>query len=112
MKQLVVQIQPDLIPGVDEEALCRELEEFAVASPYVKSQSITSGEDNGRYINLSFSADRVGSFWNALRAAFFVRDDVMTPLASASIVTCEGRSGWDDYLLLHHFDGREKLDLL
>jgi hypothetical protein len=26
------------------------------------------------------------------------------------IVVCEGERGWDDYLLLHHFDKRQKLD--
>jgi len=30
----------------------------------------------------------------------------------AMIVTATGTSGWDDYLLLHHYDGDEQIDIL
>jgi hypothetical protein len=33
-------------------------------------------------------------------------------LAQAAIVVCEGELGWDDYLLLHHFNSDEELDEL
>ena len=31
-------------------------------------------------------------------------------LIKSSIVCCEGSNGWDDYLLLSHYDHNEKLD--
>ena len=31
-------------------------------------------------------------------------------LRSAAMVVCEGEHGWDDYLLLHHWDRRFRLD--
>ena len=31
-------------------------------------------------------------------------------LKKIAIIVCEGDFGWDDYLLLHHFDPEEKLD--
>ncbi len=31
-------------------------------------------------------------------------------MARATIITCQGKRGWDDYLLLHHFDLSEPLD--
>ena len=33
-------------------------------------------------------------------------------LARAAIATCEGKHGWDDYLLLHHYDRTLVLDTL
>ena len=33
-------------------------------------------------------------------------------LRDAMIITMTGEEGWDDYLLLHHFDRAEPLDLL
>ena len=33
-------------------------------------------------------------------------------LAAAAIIVCEGEHGWDDYLLLHHFDPAEPLDTM
>jgi hypothetical protein len=33
-------------------------------------------------------------------------------LANIAIVVCQGERGWDDYLLLHHFDSSVPLDQL
>ena len=42
--------------------------------------------------------------------------DAITPRLKAVpvnlIVVCEGEHGWDDYLLLHHFDEQQELDYL
>ena len=40
-------------------------------------------------------------------------DEELGPqLARASIATCQGSRGWDNYLLLHHYDRTFKLDSL
>ena len=35
-----------------------------------------------------------------------------TTLAETVITVCQGQHGWDDYLLLHHFDENEPVDSL
>ena len=42
----------------------------------------------------------------------FLDSELGPQLASASIATCEGNRGWDDYLLLHHYDRTLDLDTL
>ena len=65
------------------------------------------GNDNGRYLNFNYLTTKPAELWRTLRSGPF-RSKL---LRSASMVVCEGANGWDDYLLLHHWDRRRKLDL-
>jgi len=50
--------------------------------------------------------------WDKLSKNVY-KDSVFGPyLSKTSIVVCEGNNGWDDYLLLHHFDKSEDIDNL
>jgi hypothetical protein len=64
---------------------------------------VVVGEDDGRYENFVFNA---ASPENAMTKVRVVLDspEVGRAARSSCIVTCEGEQGWDDYLLLHHFD--------
>ena len=42
--------------------------------------------------------------WQAIQESLGFADGWKPPIARALIVVCEGNYGWDDYLLLHHFD--------
>ena len=91
-----VQIQPDRALGLDVEAALNALQGVAAGR-------VTHGEDDGRYINVDFRVRDVGQCWAAIRQLLHSQEQ----LASCSLVCCEGRRGWDDYLLLHHFDPNE-----
>lgn len=97
-KSLVVQIQPGRSPGLDAEAAVARLQAVA-------SASVSRGEDAGPYINVGFQAADLSALWAAVREV--VRDDAA--LAKCVIACCEGDRGWDDYLLLHHFDPLQSL---
>ena len=98
MADICVQIQPGRLASFDEscvEALCSAP---AIAG-LVQAVSKSEGTDQGRYINVSFTAADPKAFWEALREHL-----VRLGLQGACIVTCTGQDGWNDYLLLHHFE--------
>jgi hypothetical protein len=102
MRRMNIQLQPARSPGLDVAAAVVQL--CGLAS----SSSVSAGEDEGPYINVGFEAADPAGLWAAIREQF--RAD--HALAGAAIVVCQGDYGWDDYLLLHHFDPAEPLDKL
>jgi hypothetical protein len=71
---------------------------------------VVVGEDDGRYENFMFQA---ASPKDAASKAQTVLDspEIGRAARASCIVTCEGENGWDDYLLLHHYDPTEKPDV-
>lgn len=57
-----------------------------------------------------FDTDFREAFWAVLMPALRDGHSVGSTISRACIVVCEGAQGWDDYLLLHHFDPAEVLD--
>lgn len=79
------------------------IESLAMTFP---SLTVSQGNDRGPYINLDFESDDPKADWMKIQAWL---EDVKG-LRISCIVTCQGRHGWDDYLLLHHFDPDEPCD--
>ena len=102
MRIVCIQFQPDRIMA--DEARVRRA--FREALPDAK---VEVGEDDGRYENIMFE---VASPNAALSKVLVVLDspEVGRAARSSCIVTCQGEHGWDDYLLLHHFDQTLVLD--
>jgi hypothetical protein len=71
---------------------------------------IVTGEDHGRFENIMFTAE---SPEVALSRIQPVLDSPAVGSAArhSCIVTCQGENGWDDYLLLHHYDPAVELDV-
>jgi hypothetical protein len=100
MKQLHIQIQPARFPGLDLTAAIDCLSRLSTEA------RVGRGEDHGEYVNIDYETSRLAELWILVRAELLA----LPGLADATIVTCEGKFGWDDYLLLHHFDPTEPLD--
>ena len=112
MKNLNIQYQPEKSPGTPQEEMVAKLESFAVASSSVSSHSVERGEDDGPYVNFGFSTDDLSALWAEIKTELYGDDSIGAALEQSTITTCEGSQGWDNYLLLHHFDQGEKLDNL
>ncbi len=100
MREIHVQLQPDLV----EADVVARLERIGrEAGAAVRT---TAGFDQGHYVNVDFVPLDAAALWMA------IRDELASApsLARAAIVCCEGEHGWDDYLLLHHYDPAEPLD--
>jgi hypothetical protein len=102
MKQLTINLQPARAPGLDVPEAVARLTRLAAGA------WVTEGEDTGRYVNVSFQTGDLLGLWTSLREEL----QGIPGLAGAVIVVCEGEHGWDDYLLLHHFNPQEQLDHL
>jgi hypothetical protein len=102
MRQLNIQLQPTRSPGLDVSAAVAQLRGLATGA------WVSAGEDDGPDIDIGFKADDPAGLWAAIREQF----RMVPALAAAAIVVCQGERGWDDYLLLHHFDPSEPLDEL
>jgi hypothetical protein len=110
MPTLNVQIQPDRDPSLDVDAA---LDLLASAARMADAElEVSQGEDGGPYVNAFFRAVELARLWEVLQNHVLSETRLGPRIAAASIVTCEGREGWDDFLLLHHFDRRHALDEL
>lgn len=114
MKCLNVQLQPGLRScdaGVHADDGTAHVDTIiAIATEQVPDAAfdVQRGEDDGLYININFDTNDIVSLWDAIGE--LVTSDPLW--ASATIACCEGDNGWDDYLLLYHFDETEQLDTL
>ena len=100
LKTLNIQIQPDRSSALDAGEAIRHLRALAADT------TVSDGNDDGRYVNVGFRANDLRGLWAVISTAI----TEIAGLSDAAIVTCEGESGWDDYLLLHHFDPSQPLD--
>lgn len=104
MKCLSIQIKPDRCvkenpPEVVSRLLC-----FCGQLACVTDIDVSKGES---HLNINCTTEDLATLWAHLKKGLYECDSV---LQNASIVVCEGESGWDDYLLLHHYDEDEELD--
>jgi hypothetical protein len=83
---------------------------LALSTQGVRGIGFTDGDDNGPFLNVVFAAEEPIEVWRTLRASLLESQDFGAALAASSMVMCTGREGWDDYLLLHHFDRTVPLD--
>ncbi len=103
MRSVCVQFQPDRVTR--DEARVRQALHDGLPGTQVEVE-----EDHVRCENFMFEA---ASPDNALSKVQVVLDSPEVGLAARSscIVTCQGDHGWDDYLLLHHYDRTLVLDV-
>lgn len=73
---------------------------------------IDVGNDDGEYINWIIDSDDPLLLWKRLRTPLFDSKLPGQEFAPAMIVTATGDNGWDDYLLLYHYDSSEEIDPL
>jgi hypothetical protein len=110
MRAFVIQLQPGLSPGCDSKLVRDLLDRLESNSGLIESLVVTEGDDNGSYINFTVTTRDMASLWELMKQELFSHPVAGPHLKCAAIVICEGNAGWDDYLLLHHFDGAEPLD--
>ena len=110
MPALNVQVHPERMPSLDLDAV---LEIFSNAAQMADAElTVSEGGDDGPYINYDFLTRDLVRLWEVLQSQVFSDDTLGPQLALAAIATCQGSKGWENYLLLHHYDRSLKLDTL
>jgi hypothetical protein len=110
MAKLCIQIQPQLAPEMSIDRRLLAVKKIATNKTLFEEFEWSTGNDNGAYINLLFEANDHKSIWKLFRRELYEDSEIGIGLANSSIATCQGQRGWDDYLLLFHFDPTVKLD--
>ena len=110
LKTLCIQIQPELAPELNMAELKHVLDVLGSTSLLVKQHSVDEGFDKSPYSNFTFDTEDLLALWPVIQSKVFSNETLAEPLAKASIVTCEGKNGWSDYLLLFHFDPSQPRD--
>jgi hypothetical protein len=59
-----------------------------------------------------FETNELQKLWYQIQIDLFGDSIIGAHIYQSSIVVCEGEIGWNDYLLLYHFNKSEKLDKL
>lgn len=110
MSYLCIQIQPNRAPDLDVAALRNLCDVLAGNELLVERCSFVEGDDEGPYLNLMFETNSLQALWALLQDHLYQDKTIGALLKRASIATCEGDHGWEDHLLLHHFDRTLRLD--
>jgi len=110
MPALKVQVNPELVPGLDLDGV---LEIFSNAAEMADAElTVSESEDAAPCIDYDFLTSDLPRLWEVLQSQVF-EDDVVGPqLALASIATCQNPRKRGDFLLLHHYDPGAALDTL
>jgi hypothetical protein len=113
IKTLNIQLQPMLFAVNLCDLAVKKLKALENNKKLVTSAKYDYGEEDGiHYINITFTSLDIIQLWRTIQKQFLTETSAGMMFKSGSIIVCEGDFGWNDYLLLHHFDPLEKLDKL
>jgi hypothetical protein len=110
MRTICLQFQPKLVPGIAVNAISKLMLRLSL-SPEIRGFSIQRGRKHS-WVNFLFNSQAVGRTWKTVQSRALAHHKWGPRLRRSSIVTCEGSRGWDNYLLLHHFNTQQGLDKL
>lgn len=114
MRTLSIQFQPARSPKLSSTRVLALLAESVASDPAVLRFEVHKGSDRGAYVNYHFVGQSrdLARVWSLIERRALQHRSLGASLRRGTIVTCQGSRGWDDYLLLHHFDSIVPLDVL
>jgi hypothetical protein len=110
MKCLCVNFQPNRVPELDPAQVLFALR--ALGAGWAEKLHVEQGDEEGPYAQVTYTVRNLAGFWAHLQAEMTRNATISAAITRGSIVVCEGDHGWDDYLLLHHFNPTEPLDTI
>lgn len=106
MKCISVQLQPDRNPSHEVSELIDLVRSIGLYPEIDKSES------SEKYINLNFFTEDFKGFWHDIESKVLAHKFLGSWVKDVSIIVCEGDQGWDNYLVLSHYDDHVNLDEL
>ena len=108
MKALSVRIRLDLVPSTGIQATVGKLAKLSPQTTVEEFRNEPGVDTN--YISIDFMTSDAPALWKAIESTLGLSSHRPSSVSKGMIVVCEGDHGWDDYLLLYHFDKQEALD--
>jgi hypothetical protein len=102
--QICVQVHPARAPGLSTPELKAAAELLAKSAPDVRGIGFSDGEDEGPYLNIIFASVDPRNSWLSIREGLLESPTFGPQLKSAAMAMCTGVDGWNDYILLYHYD--------
>jgi hypothetical protein len=112
MSALSILVRLDHAPELDPAAIKQRLAAVGHAEQVVSKVNVIEGEEDGGYINVTYSSGDLQALWTLIRSELAGGAARGPSMLGCTIAVCTGQFGWDDYLLLHHFDPLQPLDEL
>jgi hypothetical protein len=100
VKRLSVQLHLDRL---DAPAAASSFVKILALKPGVSLLNEETGNDNGPFLTATYSAEDEVRFGDEIKASL-----QFAGWLGGAIVVCEGKSGWDDYILVHSFNEGNK----
>lgn len=107
-----MQVQPALAPALDLALLRATFEALCQSEASVLRSKIEAGDDDGPFLNLMVKTDDLARLWPVIQRQLYAHPTLGDLLRQSSMTLCTGETGWDDYLLLHHFNPAFERDTL
>ena len=111
IKALSIQLHPRRASGIDIPAI-QEAFDALTGLPLVVRHQFNHGHDKVEYFNFTFGTEDLPALWREVQARLYADPQLGAWMSAASMAMCEGPNGWDDYLLLYHFDPAVERDAL
>jgi len=103
MRALSIQVHPGRSADLDVDRISDVFAEIA-ATDLVKHHQFDRGHDKGPYLNFTFGTESAAALWGVIRARLYDDGALGPAMKAASMAMCSSETGWDDYVLLHHYD--------
>jgi hypothetical protein len=104
MARFCIQVHPHRCPQGDVAELFSQCERLTTDKDWVRRFRAEHGFDEHAYVKLWFETEYPKLLWQGLNARLYSAGALGKLMRTASIAMCEGRHGWDDGLLLYHYD--------
>jgi hypothetical protein len=110
VRALSIQVQPDRSTGLDVERLVDAFAVIAAMQDVVEHHQFDRGHDGVAYLNFTFGTRYSAALWRLVQTRLYEEEEFGPHMRAASMAMCSSEKGWDDYLLLYHFDPTVKVD--
>lgn len=110
MRSLSIQVHPQRSAGLDVDRVAAAFEGIAAMDDLVRHHHFDRGHDKGPYLNFTFGTEHAAALWRLIRARLYEDAELGPHMKAASMAMCSSETGWDQYLLLYHFDPAVTVD--
>jgi len=110
MRSLTIQVQPDLMPRMEIASIQEHFQALVGNSDLVNHFEFVSGDDDGPYLNFMYDTMDPAALWQQIQVTIYENEEIGQAMKESSMAMCSSEEGWDDYLLLFHFDPTVQTD--
>jgi hypothetical protein len=104
VRALSIQVQPVRAPGIVMDDIVHEFQSIAEMSDLVKHHAFSDDHESVHFFNFTFGTPDAKALWGVVQDRLYNNERCGGWMRQASMAMCSSEQGWDDYVLLFHFD--------